>query len=89
MRKGNSWIIAFDKDNGEVSWEVERNYDTPPECDHSYATPIVTEENGKEVVLVWEQNVSHPTLLRMARFFGVVRVSIPRTRRTGWLWVPT
>ena len=61
MRKGNSWIIAFNKESGEVSWEVERNYDTPPECDHSYATPIVREENGKEVVLVWgaERLTSH------------------------------
>ena len=88
MRKGNSWIIAFDKESGEVSWQVERNYDTPPECDHSYATPIVTKENGKEVVLVWGAERLTSTLLQMARLFGVVRVSIPRTRRTGWLWVP-
>lgn len=61
MRNKNSWLIAFDKATGEVAWEVERNYETPREGDHSYATPIVRTENGKEVLLVWgaERLTSH------------------------------
>ena len=53
MRKGNSWLLAFDPKNGEVAWEKERNYKTPPECDHSYATPTLIEHEGKEAILVW------------------------------------
>ena len=53
MRKGNSWILAFDPKTGQVAWEKERNYKTPPECDHSYATPTLIEHKGKEAILVW------------------------------------
>jgi outer membrane protein assembly factor BamB len=61
MRNKNSWLIALDKNTGEVAWEVERNYETPREADHSYATPIIRQENGKEVILVWgaERLTSH------------------------------
>jgi len=53
MRKGDSWLVAFDKATGKVAWQVERNYATPIEGDHSYATPIVVHQNGREVILVW------------------------------------
>ena len=53
MRKGNSWLLAFDPKTGKVAWEKERNYKTPPECDHSYATPTLIEHKGKEAILVW------------------------------------
>lgn len=53
MRKGNSWLVAFDKATGKVTWKVERNYETPIEGDHSYATPIVTRRDGREEILVW------------------------------------
>ena len=53
MRKGNSWLLAFDPKTGAVAWEKERNYNTPPECDHSYATPTLIEHKGKEAILVW------------------------------------
>ena len=53
MRKGNSWLLAFDPKTGKVAWKKERNYKTPPECDHSYATPTLIEHNGKEAILVW------------------------------------
>ena len=61
MRNKNSWLLAFDKKTGEADWEVERNYETPREADHSYATPIVRQENGKETILVWgaERLTSH------------------------------
>jgi len=53
MRKGNSWLVAFEKRTGKVAWQVERNYETPIEGDHSYATPIVAIQNGREAILVW------------------------------------
>lgn len=53
MRKGNSWLLAFDPTSGEVAWKKERNYETPPECDHSYATPTLIKHKGEEAILVW------------------------------------
>ena len=50
-RKG--FLVAFDKASGEEAWKVDRTYETPVEGDHSYATPHVIEENGKQVLVVW------------------------------------
>ncbi len=53
MHKGESWLAAFDKQTGEMAWKVARNYPTPMECDHGYATPLVIQHNGAESILVW------------------------------------
>ncbi len=53
MHKGESWLAAFDKTNGEMVWKVARNYDTPVECDHGYTTPLVIQHAGQESLLVW------------------------------------
>ncbi len=53
MRERNSWLLAFDKRSGELAWKAERNYKTPREGDHSYSTPIVTKQAGRETLLVW------------------------------------
>ena len=53
MHQGESWLAAFDKATGTLAWKVARNYSTPTECDHGYATPLVIQHHGKESVLVW------------------------------------
>lgn len=53
MHSGESYLAAFNKATGELDWKVARNYKTPVEGDHSYATPTVIERNGQEVILVW------------------------------------
>lgn len=53
MHQGESWLAAFDKTTGEMRWKVARNYETPVEGDHSYATPIVLRQNGAERLLLW------------------------------------
>lgn len=53
MRHGNSCLAAFDKTTGKLRWKVDRNYKTPNEGDHSYATPIVIRDRGRQAVLVW------------------------------------
>jgi outer membrane protein assembly factor BamB len=53
MHHGESYIAAFDKLTGELRWKVARNFVTPTEGDHSYATPIVIRHGGKEALLVW------------------------------------
>ena len=53
MHNGESWLAAFDKKTGKLSWKVARNYDTPVEGDHGYSTPLVIDRDGKQVLLVW------------------------------------
>ena len=53
MHAGESWLAAFDKATGELAWKVARNYETPTECDHGYATPLVIQHQGRESILVW------------------------------------
>ena len=53
MHQGESWLAAFDKETGEIAWKVARNYSTPTECDHGYATPLVIQHKGRESILVW------------------------------------
>ncbi len=53
MHQGESWLAAFDKESGEMAWKVARNYSTPTECDHGYATPLVIQHQGRESILVW------------------------------------
>ncbi len=53
MHQGESYLAAFEKDSGELAWRVERDYKTPVEGDHSYATPTVVDHNGEQVIVVW------------------------------------
>ncbi|MCH2399794.1 MAG: PQQ-binding-like beta-propeller repeat protein [Pirellulales bacterium] len=53
MHNGESWVAAFDKKSGEIRWKVARNYETPVEGDHGYATPMLIKHDGKDAVLVW------------------------------------
>ena len=53
MHHGESWLAAFDKITGEMAWKVARNYETPQEGDHGYATPLVIRHAGQEALLVW------------------------------------
>ena len=63
MHHGESWLAAFDKLTGEMRWKVARDYKTPIEGDHSYATPIMIQHHGKEALLVWgaEHLTAHET----------------------------
>ena len=53
MHHGESWLAGFDKTTGALRWKEARNYETPTENDHSYATPIVVRRDGNESLLVW------------------------------------
>lgn len=62
MHQGESWLAAFNKATGEMAWKVARNYTTPVECDHGYATPLVIQHQGLESILVW--GAEHLTIHR-------------------------
>ncbi|MDA9777136.1 PQQ-binding-like beta-propeller repeat protein [Rubripirellula sp.] len=53
MHNGESWIAAFDKVDGSISWKTSRNYETPTECDHGYTTPLVMTFKNQESILTW------------------------------------
>ncbi len=53
MHHGESWLAAFDRKSGDMVWKVDRNFETPREGDHGYATPLVIQHKQKESVLVW------------------------------------
>jgi len=53
LRHGDSYLAAFDMLTGEMRYKAARNYQTPLEGDHSYASPIVIRHQGKEALLLW------------------------------------
>jgi len=53
MHDGESWLAAFDKVTGKLSWKVARNYKTAKEGSQGYSTPIVFSHKGTEALLVW------------------------------------
>ena len=53
MHDGESWLAAFDKATGQVSWKVPRNFKTPVEGSQGYSTPLVFSHKGTEALLVW------------------------------------
>ncbi len=60
MHQGDSWLAAFDKRTGKLAWKVARNYKTPREGDHGYATPLVIDRDGHQAILTW--GAQHVTL---------------------------
>lgn len=52
LHHGESYVAAFDKETGALHWKVSRNYETPVEGDHSYATPILIQQEGREALLI-------------------------------------
>lgn len=53
MHKGESWLAGFDQQTGAMVWKEARNYQTPDENDHGYATPLVMRHAGREALLLW------------------------------------
>lgn len=47
-----SYIAAFDKATGEVVWKVTREMAAPEEANQSYSTPVVTNFNGEEQLII-------------------------------------
>lgn len=53
MHDSGSYLVAFDRKTGELGWKEAREYKTPVEGDHSYATPHVITRDGEELIVVW------------------------------------
>lgn len=52
MQSGPSYVAAFDKQTGELSWKQDRMLDAPEEANQSYSTPIVTTQGDREILVI-------------------------------------
>lgn len=52
MHSGPSYLAAFDKLTGDVSWKQDRNVEAPSEASQSYTTPTVVAHEGQELIIV-------------------------------------
>ena len=53
MHEGESYLVALDRDNGEVVWKQPRNFECKQESDQSYTTPVVVTLEGRETIVTW------------------------------------
>ena len=52
MHDREGYLVAFEKQTGELLWKIDRTYETPTENDHSYATPWLVDHQGNEAIVV-------------------------------------
>ena len=53
IHDGESWVAGFDRKTGEVKWKTPRNFAAPAENNNGYSTPLLIEQAGKAVAIVW------------------------------------
>jgi outer membrane protein assembly factor BamB len=53
VHTGDSYLAAFDLNNGDVKWKVPRVYECAEESDQTYSTPVVVNSDGKGVIVTW------------------------------------
>lgn len=52
MNQGPSYLVAFNKETGDVVWKHDRVTDAPGESQDSYSTPLVLGDDGREIIVV-------------------------------------
>jgi outer membrane protein assembly factor BamB len=52
MHSGPSYVAAFSKNDGTVLWKQDRDLGAPEEAAQSYASPVVVNDAGREVIVV-------------------------------------
>ncbi len=60
MQSGPSYLVAFDRQSGNMLWRTDRLLDAPEEAAQSYATPLATTVDGKKIIAV--MGADHLTL---------------------------
>ena len=53
LHEDHSYVVALNPKNGHEVWKVDRNFSCKEENGQSYATPVVTTQNGRTVLLLW------------------------------------
>ena len=52
MHQGPSYLVALDKQTGKQVWKQDRELNAPAEAQDSYSTPLVIDENGRQILVV-------------------------------------
>lgn len=52
IQSDSSYLVAFDKVTGKEHWKVDRNLDAPEEAQQSYTSPVVIQDQGRELLIV-------------------------------------
>lgn len=52
IHSGGAWVVAIDKRNGQEVWKVQRPSDGRDECEHSYASPVIWQNQDKAFLIV-------------------------------------
>jgi outer membrane protein assembly factor BamB len=60
MQTGPSYLVALNKQSGEVLWQTDRVLDAPEEAAQSYSTPLAATVNDKKIIAV--MGADHLTL---------------------------
>lgn len=60
MQTGPSYLVAFDKQSGEVLWKTDRMLGAPEEAAQSYSTPLAVDVKGQRAIAV--MGADHLTL---------------------------
>ena len=59
MQTGPSFLVAFDKQTGELKWKADRDLGAPEEAAQSYTTPaVVTHDGVQQLVVVGADHVT-------------------------------
>ena len=53
MQEGDSYVLALNQSNGEVAWKVDRNFPVKRESGQAYTTPLLSEIDGVETLVIW------------------------------------
>lgn len=53
MQDVNSYLVAFDPASGKELWHVPRPFEVAVESGDSYTTPLVTQQEGRTVLVLW------------------------------------
>ncbi len=60
MQTGPSYLVALDKESGDLLWKTDRMLDAPVEAAQSYITPLIVQVDGRDVIAV--MGADHLTL---------------------------
>lgn len=52
MHQGPSYLVALNKETGDVAWKHDRVTDAPGESQDSYSTPLLLKDDGREIIVV-------------------------------------
>ena len=53
MQESDSYVLALNQNDGSVAWKVDRNFQLKRETGQAYTTPLLTNIDGEETLVIW------------------------------------